>query len=677
MKPPVAKKVPRVETRHGRRVRDDYYWLRDRSDPDVLAYLEAENAYTEGVMQRTAALQETLYGEILGRIKETDRSVPAKDGPYLYYVRTVEGKPYAIHCRTPVGSNEEQILLDENELAEGRAYFRLGAFETSPDHGLLAYSYDDSGDEKYVLHFLDLRTGRLLDDVIRETYDSAEWAADGRTVFYNTLDDAHRPFRLWRHVLGRDPADDTLVFEESDEAFYLSLYKTKSRRFLMLCLDSNTTSEVRFLDAADPEGEFRTVLARKHRVEYTVGHREDRFYILTNEEAVNFKLLELPVADPEGSSGREILPHRREVKLDEVQVFANHIVVVERERGLRGIRVIDLPSLAQHKVEFPEPVYTVASHVNPEFDTEQLRFTYTSLVTPDSVFDYDMRTRTRVLRKQREVVGGYDAAGYRSERLSARAPDGTAIPISIVYRADRPAGPGPLLLYAYGSYGTSIDPEFESARLSLLDRGFAYAIAHVRGGGDMGRPWYDAGKLLSKKNTFDDFVACAEHLIGEGYTSRDRLVMRGASAGGLLIGAVNNMRPDLFRAAIAKVPFVDVVNTLCDPSIPLTVIEWEEWGDPRRAEDHDYILSYSPYDNVAAKDYPDLLIMAGLNDPRVAYWEPAKWAAKLRALKTDPNLLLLKTNMGAGHAGASGRYERIRELAFEYAFLLDRVGIST
>jgi oligopeptidase B len=676
MKAPVAKKVPRIETRHERRVRDDYYWLRDRSDPDVIAYLEAENAYTDAVMQRTAALQEKLYDEILGRIKETDRSVPAKDGPYLYYVRTVEGKPYAIHCRTAVGSNQEQILLDENELAEGRTYFRLGAFVASPDHELLAYSYEDTGDEKYVLHFLDLRTGRLLDDVIHATYDSVAWAADGRTVFYNTVDDAHRPYRLWRHVLGRDPANDTLVFQENDESFYLSLHKTKSRRFLMLCLDSNTTSEVRFLDAAEPEGEFRMVLARRHRVEYTVGHREDRFYILTNDDAVNFRLVEVPVADCEGSRWREILPHRRDVKLDEVQVFANHIAVVEREQGLRGIRVIELPSLAQHKVEFPEHVYTVASHVNPEFDAEELRFGYTSLVSPDSVYDYNMRTRARVLRKQREVVGGYDATAYRSERLSAHAADGTAIPISLVYRADRPPGPGPLLLYGYGSYGASVDPAFESSRLSLLDRGFAYAIAHVRGGGEMGRPWYDAGKLLTKRNTFDDFIACAEHLVAERYTSRDRLVIRGASAGGLLVGAVHNMRPDLFRVAIAKVPFVDVVNTLCDPSIPLTVIEWEEWGDPRRAEDHDYILSYSPYDNVEAKDYPDLLIMAGLNDPRVAYWEPAKWAAKLRALRTDPNLLLLKTNMGAGHGGASGRYERIRELAFEYAFVLDRVGIS-
>jgi oligopeptidase B len=676
MKPPIAERKPHFVTRHGRRVGDDYHWLRNRDDPDVLAYLEAENAYTDEVMRPTEPLQQRLYDEILGRIKEDDRSVPEKDGPYLYYARTERQKPYAIHCRTPDGTDEEQVLVDENLLAGERRYFSLGVFEPSPDHRLLAYSFDETGDENYLLHFLDLQTGRLLDDRIPGTYDSLAWSADGRTVFYNTIDAAHRPYRLRRHRLGTDPADDVTVYEEPDESFFLSVSKTKSRRFLLLCLDSNTTSEVRFLDAGEPEGEFRTIEPRRHRVEYSVAHHGDRFYILTNDEAINFRLVAVPVAEPGRARWRDVLSHRPEIKLDEVQAFAGHLAVVEREAGLRGIRVVELPSLEQHKIEFPEAVHTVVTHANPEFDTDVLRFTYTSPVTPSSVYDYDMRERTRVLRKQREIVGGYDPSAYHCERRSARAPDGTEIPISLVYRSDRPAGPQPALLYGYGSYGMSVEPDFDSARLSLLDRGFAYAIAHVRGGGELGRPWYEAGKLHSKRNTFTDFVACAEHLIDTGVTDADRLAIRGGSAGGLLVGAVCNMRPDLFRAAIAKVPFVDVVNTMSDPSIPLTVVEWEEWGDPRREIDHDAMLAYSPYDNVRAQAYPDLLIMAGLNDPRVAYWEPAKWAARLRVSSTGPGLVLLKTNLDAGHAGASGRYERIRELAFEYAFLLDRLGVD-
>jgi len=676
MKPPVAKTVPRVETRHGRRVQDDYAWLRDRGDPDVLAHLRAENAYTDVVMRHTEGRQEALYGEILGRIKETDRSVPAPDGPYRYYCRTVEGKPYAIHCRMPVDSEAEQVLLDENELAEGRAYFRLGALAVSPDHRLLAYAVDEAGDEKYALRFVDLDRHARLDDVIAESYDSVQWAADSRTVFYNTVDPAHRPHRLWRHVLGEDPARDTLVYQEDDPAYFLSLRKTRSRRFLMLTLESNTTSEVHFLDASDPEGVFRVIEPRRHRVEYTAEHRGERFYILTNERAVNFKLVETPVSDPGCSNWQAVLPHRDEVKLDEIEVFAGHLAVVERERGLRGLRILDLCTLEQHRVEFPEPVYTVETHDNREFDTDRVRFTYTSLVTPDTVFDYDMNRHTRELRKQEEVAGGYDPSAYRCERRMARASDGTEVPISLVYRADRAAGPGPLLLYGYGAYGVSVDPGFDSSRLSLLDRGLVFALAHVRGGGEMGRLWYEAGKLDTKRNTFTDFIACAEHLVEAGYTSRDRLAIRGGSAGGLLIGAVINLRPDLFRAAIAKVPFVDVVNTMLDASIPLTVIEREEWGDPRRQPDHDYMASYSPYDNVRAQAYPDLLVMAGLNDPRVAYWEPAKWVARLRATKTGSDLLLLKTDLDVGHAGASGRYGRIRELAFEYAFLLDRLEVS-
>ena len=481
MRPPVAKKVPRGATRHGRRVTDDYDWMRERDAPEVRAYLESENAYTTEAMRPTEALQQTLYGEILGRIRETDRSVPEKDGPFLYYTRTVEGRPYAIHCRTPLGSDTEQILLDENELAEGRPYFSLGALEISPDHGVAAYAYDDTGDEKYVVRFLDLASGRLLQDEIREAYDSLEWAEDGRTIFYTTLDAAHRPHRLQRHVLGSDPATDRSVYEEPDESFFLAVYKTKDRRYLMLVLESNTTSEVHFLDAGKPEEVFRVVHPREHRIEYSVEHHDGRFLILTNDAAVNFRLVEVPVSAPCKSNWTELLPHRPKVKLDAIDVFRNHLTVVEREQGLRGIRVIDLETGDQHKVEFPDAAYTVATHANPEFDTEELRFTYTSLVTPDSVFDYDMRTRRRALRKRQDVVGGYEESLYRNERLHARAPDGTEIPISIVYRADRPRRGGtPLLLYGYGSYGASIDPGFDSGRLSLLDRGFAYAIAHVR-----------------------------------------------------------------------------------------------------------------------------------------------------------------------------------------------------
>jgi oligopeptidase B len=639
-----------------------------------MQYLEAENAYTAEVMKPTEELQELVYREIRGRIKESDRTVPVRIGPYDYYTRTVEGRQYSVHCRRPAGSDAEQVILDENELARELTYFRLGALAVSPDHKLLAYSFDRDGGEKYVLCFKNLETGERLEDTIRGTYTSVEWAADSRTVFYNTLDETHRPYRLYRHSLGRDPAADELVFQEDDASFFLGLYKTKSKRFLMLELESNTTSEVLFLEATRPRDSFRRIEPRVKGVEYTVEHNAESFLILTNDNAVNFKIVRAPVADPARRNWIDFLPHREQAKLDEIEVFAKHIAVVRREKGLRGILVIEMASGARHEIEFPEAVYTTWTQGNPEFETETLRFGYTSLVTPSTVFDYDMKTRGRVQRKQQEVVGGYDPEAYACERVLATAPDGTAVPISLVYRKDlRRDGAQPLLLYGYGSYGSCVEPSFSSGRLSLLDRGLIYAIAHVRGGGEMGRPWYEAGKLRHKPNTFTDFIACAEHLISTGYTTSRELAIFGGSAGGLLMGAVTNLRPDLFQVVVASVPFVDVVNTMLDPSIPLTVIEWEEWGDPRRREDHETMISYSPYDNVTARDYPHLLILAGLNDPRVAYWEPAKWAAKLRALKTDDNLLLLKTNLGAGHGGPSGRYERMHEAAFEYAFILDRL----
>lgn len=676
MKAPSAPVETHIEERHGEIVADDYHWLRNREDPRVEAYLSEENAYAEAMMQHTSGLQRTLFDEILGRIEEDDSSVPVDNGPFVYYGRTEVGKPYSIHCRRPREGGEEQILLDENALAEGQAYFRLGASKVSPDHSLLAYAFDCTGEEKYRMRVVRLADGRLLDE-IPECAGQLQWALDGVTLFYTTLDASHRPWRLHRHRLGQDPAADVTVFEEPDGACFVGIDRTKDRRYLLLHIESNDTSEVRYLAADEPHGEFRTIEPRRKRIEYDVEHHGGFFYILTNADAVNFKLVRAPVADAGRERWVDVVPHDVQVKLDEIECFAGHLVLTERRGGVRGARVLELPSFASHRIEFPEPVYTVSVHRTPEFASDMLRFSYTSLVTPSSVYDYDMRTRKRELRKRQPVKGGYDAQAYLSERVEATAADGTPIPISLVYRRElrRPNGQ-PLLLYGYGAYGISVDPSFDSSRLSLLDRGMIYAIAHVRGGGELGRPWYEAGKLRHKRNSFSDFIAAAEHLIAQGYAEAGSLAMRGGSAGGLLMGGVINMRPDLAQVVVAKVPFVDVVNTMSDESLPLTVIEWDEWGNPRHKADHDYIRSYSPYDNVAAADYPNLLIMAGLNDPRVAYWEPAKWAARLRATRSGERWLLLRTHMGAGHGGASGRYEAIKELAFEYAFILDRLGLN-
>jgi oligopeptidase B len=678
VKPPIAEKRPHAEQYHGREVTDDYFWLRNRDDEKVHDYLEAENDYTAAVMKSTEPFQEALYKEMLGRIKETDLSVPERRGAFFYYTRTEEGKQYGYRCRKK-GSLEadEEVLIDENALAEGHSYFDLGVYEISPDHSLLAYSVDLEGNERYTLYVKDLRAGQLLEDRIPDTY-SVEWGNDNRTLFYSTLDPAHRPYRLHRHVLGSDPAGDELIYQEDNDRFFLGLYKTKDTSYIMLYLGSAVTSEVRYLDANTPSGRFAVIHPRQQGMEYGVEHWGDRFYIRTNDGAINFRLMQAPVGDPSRSNWKEVIPHRREIHLENVEIFARHMALVERKEALRTVRVLDLPEMKEHDVEFPEPVYTVRMAANPEFDTDLLRFTYESMITPDTVFDYDMKTRDRELKKEKEILGGYDRTKYRSERVFATAPDGARVPMSLVYRKGMKRNRrNPLMLYGYGAYSLTIEPGFSSARLSLLDRGFVYAIAHIRGGGALGRPWYEAGKLLNKRNTFTDFIACAEHLIAQKYTSTDRLVIRGGSAGGLLMGAVVNMRPDLFRAVVANVPFVDVINSMVDSSIPLTAIEWEEWGDPRKKEFYDYILSYSPYDNVEPKDYPDMLVTAGLNDPRVQYWEPAKWTAKLRALKTGDHLLLLKTNLDAGHAGASGRYDALKELAFEYTFVLNRLGIGS
>ena len=676
--PPIAKTKPKVDTVHGEERVDNYFWLREKSNPQVIEYLEAENRYTEAMMQHTEDFQEQLYQELLGRIKETDLSVPEKMGDYYYYTRTEEGKQYPIYCRKKGRLEaEEEVLLDQNALAERHEYLEIGVYKISPNHQLLAYSTDTTGGESYTLHIKDLNTGQLLSDQIPNTYYSVEWANDNQTLFYTTLDAAKRPYKLYRHQLGSDSAADALIYHETDESFFLDVSKTRSKAYLLMELENINTSEIHYLEAAQPTGDFKVISPRQSELEYSVEHHGDQFFIVTNADAMNFKLMRASVDNPARENWEEVIPHRETVKLDGISAFQDHLVISEREDGLQKIRVRNFTTGKEHTVDFPEPVYTIRQGRNPEFDTDALRFHYGSLVTPMSVFDYEMDARTRELKKQDEVLGGYDPSLYESERIFAKAADGTAIPISVVYKKGLVKdSKSPLLLYGYGSYGINSDPYFSSNRLSLLDRGFRYAIAHIRGGEEMGRMWYENGKLLHKRNTFTDFIACAEHLIAEKYTASDKLVIQGGSAGGLLMGTVTNMRPELFEIVIAKVPFVDVVNTMLDASIPLTVIEYDEWGNPNEKAFYDYIKSYSPYDNVEAKEYPHILVTAGLNDPRVHYWEPAKWTAKLRALKMGNNRLLLKTEMGAGHAGPSGRYDYLKEIAFEYAFIFDLLGID-
>jgi len=651
-------------TVHGDTRIDNYFWLRDRKDPDTIAYLEAENAFTKEKLQHTEALQATLYAEMLGRMQQTDLSVPVKRDEYFYYTRTEEGKQYAIHCRKK-GTSPEEILLDCNQLADGHKYFRLGAFIASPNHRLLAYSVDFEGDEKYTVRVKNLDTGELLADEIPNTSSTLEWAADNATFFYTILDEALRPYKILRHALG--VTADPLIYHEPDERFTVDLSSTRSRAYIFININSSLTSEVRYLRKDQPTGDFDILLPRVYETEYDATHRGDSFFIRTNDGAKGFRVVEASVSDPSKANWREIIPGRDGITIESVSAFADYLVTEERHRGLTQIYIRDMRTGAQHSIEFPEPVYTAELGANAEFDTKLLRFHYTSLVTPASVYDYDMETRERELKKQQQVLGGYDPQQYQSERIYA-----AEVPISLVYEKGFVRdGRAPMLLYGYGSYGISIDPSFSSDRLSLLDRGFVYAIAHIRGGMDLGKPWHEAGRLLQKKNTFSDFIACAEKLIAEKYTSPNRLAIMGRSAGGLLMGAVSNLRPDLFAAVIAGVPFVDSLNTALDASLPLTVGEYEEFGDPSKREFYGYMKSYAPYENVKAQAYPAMLVTAGLNDPRVSYWEPAKWVAKLRALKTNDRPLLLKTNLGSGHFGASGRYEYLKETALEYAFLLD------
>ncbi len=680
--PPTAPEKPQALVAHGDERIDPYYWLSDRENPEVIDYLKAENAYTDSQTKHTQALQQTLYDEMLGRIQETDLSVPYRYGDYYYYSRTEEGQAYSIYCRKKESLEAaEEVLLDENTLAKGHEYFSLGDYDVSPNHLLLAYSTDTQGDERYTLRFQTIETKEDFSESISDT-GGGVWANDNRTFFYLRLDEANRPAQVWKHRLGTSPEQDVLIYDETDDAYFLSLSVTRSEAYILLSADSKITSEVRFLDANQPDGEFRIVHPREKGVEYGVAHHpgtgsNNRFYIVTNDQAINFKLMTAPVSSPQKEQWETLIPHREDIMLEGIDVFAEHMVLYERELGLPTIRVQNLSTGDVKKIDFSEPAYFVTDGYMPEFNNNVLRFRYSSLITPSSVFDYNMDTHERVLKKQQPVLGGYNPDEYASDRLMATAPDGTQIPISLVYKKDVSlAQSNPLHLTGYGSYGYPYPVTFSSYQLSLLDRGVVCAIAHIRGGGEMGRKWYEAGKFLNKQNTFTDFIACAEHLIEQGWTSPEQLAISGGSAGGLLIGAVVNQRPELFKVAIAQVPFVDVVTTILDPDLPLSVLEWDEWGNPNEPEFYHYMKTYSPYDNVVAQTYPNLLITGGLNDPRVSYWEPAKWTAKLRTTKTDSNRLLLKTNMGAGHGGASGRYGRIKEIAFDDAFLLDCLGLN-
>ncbi len=673
--PPKAKQIERLETVNEVVLKDNYYWLRERESEEVLAYLKEENQYTDAMTEHLKPLQEELYQEMIARINEDDASVPVRKGDFFYYSRMEKGKNYAINCRKK-GSLDaaEEIILDENILAEGKDYFSIGALEMSTDHRLMAYAVDFNGSEQYDIYIKNLETGELLEDKIDQTAGSLVWANNNTTLYYTMQDETLRPFQMYRHDLGKKEA--VLVFEELDGSYFLYPVKEKNEKYIYAYLGSKITTEIHFMAADNPEDTFKVIQPRRQGMEYSVTNHGDVFYILTNDNALNFKLMKTSVHAPSMENWEEVMAHDDQVLLSTVETFENHLVVYGRKGGFKNIYVTNFNSRQSHEVEFPEPVYTFWGSENPEFKSNIIRFTYSSMITPRTVYDYNLDTKALTILKVDEIKGGFNKSDYVVERLEATAADGTKIPMSIAYKKGiERNGETPCYLYAYGSYGSSTEPYFSSIRVSLLDRGFVYAIAHIRGGSEMGRKWYEDGKFLKKKNTFTDFINCAEHLIKEKYTNADKLAIAGGSAGGLLMGAVVNLRPDLFNTVVAHVPFVDVINTMLDETIPLTVIEYEEWGNPNDKIYFDYMLSYSPYDNVEAKDYPNILITAGLNDPRVQYWEPAKWTAKLRTMKTDNRTLLLKTNMGAGHGGASGRYEALKEYAFEYAFVLEKLQI--
>jgi oligopeptidase B len=677
---PQAPRRPTPLTHHGDTRIDDWHWLRDKDNPEVIGLLEAENEFTTEYMSGTEQLQQELFEEFKGRIQETDLSVPVRKGPWWYYSRTEEGQQYGIHCRKPDHDGEpggdEIVLLDENVTSGDAEYFALGTFTVDPTGQRLAYSVNTDGSETFELHIRDLGSLTDLPDIIKETHYSSAWSRDGSVLFYTRQDATKRPYQVWRHVVGHPDGSDELIHQEDDERFFVGVGNSKTDDYLLISISSSLTSEVRVLRSDDPLGAFAVIKPRLQGVEYHLSHHRgerDVFYILTNEDSPNFKLMVAPTQAPERSNWTEVIPHRPDVKLDGVETFDRYLVLSERAEGIPRIAIVDLATGGHSVLEQPETVYAARPGGNAEFESDVLRYLYTSFVTPRSVFEYDFRTGARKLLKQQPVLGDYDPSAYTTERTWAQAPDGTLVPASLVYRRDRRREDGPALLYGYGSYEASVDPSFSSLRLSLLDRGFLFAIAHVRGGGDLGRLWYEHGKFLEKRNTFTDFIAVAEHLISEGHTSADTLVARGGSAGGLLVGAVANLRPDLFAGLVAEVPFVDVLTTMLDPSLPLTVHEYEEWGNPEDPQYYSYLKSYSPYDNVQPARYPTMLVTAGLNDPRVSYWEPAKWVQKLRQNNQGDSVILLKTEMGAGHSGPSGRYDAWKDEAFVYAFLLERV----
>ena len=679
MKAPVAQKISKELIIHGDTRIDNYYWLNNREDSAVIAYLEEENAYREHIMKGTKDFQEQLFNEIVGRIKQTDMSVPYRLNGYYYYTRYEEGQEYPIHCRKK-GTLEadEEVMLNVNEMAKGFSYYQVSGLSVSPDNKLLAFGVDTLSRRMYDIYIKNLETEEIYTDKMSLTTGSAAWANDNKTMFYTVKDEQTlRPFKILKHKLGSPSVQDQLIFTEEDETFIASAWKTKSRDYIMIGSFATLSNEYRFIDANKPDGEFTIVQPRIRELEYSVSHYGDKFYIVTNLDARNFRLMEAPVSSPGMDNWKEVIPHREDVYLNGTEIFSNYLVLSERKDGLTNLRVMPWDKSGEHYLNFDEEAYLAYTSTNPEFDTEILRFGYTSMTTPTSTYDYNMKTRERILLKQQEVIGDFNPENYETKRLYATADDGTKIPVSMVYRKGMEKnGKNPLLLYGYGSYGITIDPSFSSVRLSLLDRGFVYVIAHIRGGQIYGRQWYDDGKLLKKMNTFTDFVDVAEFLIEEKYTNPEHLYAFGGSAGGLLMGAVVNMAPQLFNGIIAAVPFVDVVTTMLDESIPLTTGEYDEWGNPNEKVYYDHMLSYSPYDQVKAQSYPNMLVTTGLHDSQVQYWEPAKWVAKLRDMKTDDNMLLLYVNMDTGHSGASGRFEQFRETAMEYAFLFMLEGIG-
>ncbi len=675
--PPVARVIPRIDTLHGEVRVDNYFWLREKSNPEVIAYLEAENAFTASGMKHTEALQERLYGELLGRIKETDQAVPYLENGYWYYTRTEQGKAYPIYCRRKGSlSAPEEVIFDQNARAAGKKFHALGGFEVSPNARLLLFIEDTTAFRQYTLYVKDLGSGALLDS-IPGVWNGSAWADDNRTFFYMTADSAMRGNAVWRHVLSVPRARDIKVFQEDNVLNDVDVVRSRSGKYVFISADGYTSSEWRAIPTADPTAVPRVLAPRRAGVEYSVEHADGFFLIYTNDAAPNFRIVRAPESDPAPTSWTDWLPHRDTIFIEGVDAFKQYIVVSERSGGLRRLRITDVRSGDVHYVTFPEAAYGVFPSANAEFDTQLFRFNYSSLLTPSSIYDYNMATRQRELKKRQEIPSGYDETQYEVQRFTAPARDGQKVPVSVLLkRGTSLDGSRPLLLYAYGSYGATTEPTFNSSVLSLVDRGFIYAIAHIRGGQEMGRRWYDNGKMLKKMNTFFDYIDVAEELVRRKYTSPARLVANGGSAGGLLMGAVTNLRPDLFHAVVAEVPFVDVINTMLDASIPLTAQEWEQWGNPQNPEHYRYMIQYSPYDNVAKKDYPWLLVTTSLNDSQVMYWEPAKWVARLRATRTGTNPLYFKTNMAGGHGGSSGRYDRLREIAFKYAFMLDAVGLA-